>query len=129
VHGKEANLTVGIKSVLRSVAVMYVPIDDENPSDAMLDLRDTRGDGNVIKQAESHRAIAKRMVTGRADEAERGPCLASYDAIDRIAGRAGGKLSHIGRGRADDRVWIKHAAAAPGSRHHAVDMRGHVHSL
>src|SRR5436305_1027150 len=63
-----------IENILRPVAVMHVPIDDEETCQLMSRLRMVRGQGNVIEKTETHARGWCRMMPRWADEAE-GPAV------------------------------------------------------
>ncbi len=77
---------VRIKDVLRAIAMVHVPIDDQNASETELVDCVTRRDGDVIEEAEPHRRGMQRMVTRWANQAER-PAVFSgnhlFDCVDR----------------------------------------------
>ncbi len=109
-YGEEPNTGVVVKDRLRAVAVVNVPIDDENTLQAQ---RETRcsGQGNIVEQAKPHRALGERVMSRRADEAQ---CLrigAVDDSPYRVAQRPGCQSRDFYGCRRHDRVWVR--AAAP----------------
>ncbi len=62
---------------------MDVEVDDRNALEPELSLGDARRDGDVVEDAEAHRAAGERVVTGRPDERE----AAAQRRLDRRAGR------------------------------------------
>jgi hypothetical protein len=58
-HGR-----IFVKAILSAVAVMYVPIDDEDSLCAVLLLEIRRADRDGIEQAKTHCATKRRMVAG-----------------------------------------------------------------
>ena len=112
VDREEADALVGVEHVLRAVAVVDVPIDDQHAVEPVLVDRDAGGDGHVVEQAEAHRAVGERMVPGRPHEAERRAVLAGEHAVDRVARRAGREPRDVERGGADHGVGIGPTAAA-----------------
>ena len=50
---------------LRAVAVVHVPVDDQNPAQAMLLLGPTCGEGDVVEQAEAHAAADGGVMSRR----------------------------------------------------------------
>ncbi len=69
-RAEEKDGTVLVKGVLRPVAVMDVPIDDENLREAVMALGVTRGDGNVVEDTDAHALVGASVVAGRSDAAE-----------------------------------------------------------
>ncbi len=55
---------------LRAVAVMHVPVDDRDALEPELALGDARRDGDVVEDAEAHRAAGERVMAGRPHERE-----------------------------------------------------------
>ena len=76
--------SIAIEDILRAVTVVDVPIDDRHLGDPVLLLRVARGDGDIIKQAETHAAIGRGMMAGRPHGAERVGCFAFNDGIHRV---------------------------------------------
>jgi len=77
-----------------------VPIEDRDPADAQLFLRVARRHDDVVEEAEAHRPVGERMVTGRANERE----PAAVDGVERDARRERRRLP---RGLRGDRVRIE----------------------
>jgi hypothetical protein len=71
VRAEIKDAVVVVEDVLRAVTVVIVEIDDENAADVVNLLQVTRGDGDVVEDAEPHAAIACRVMAGRAHRAER----------------------------------------------------------
>ena len=64
---------------------MRVPVEDEDPLSGAEQAR--RGDGEVVEQTKAARPVRRRVVTGRADDAERGARLAAAEPLDRVEAR------------------------------------------
>ena len=126
VDRKKSHAAVGVKHVLRAVAVVHVPIDDQHAVELMLVAGHAGRDRDVVEQAKAHRPFGERMMAGRPHEAQRGFRFAREHAIDRVARRAGRQLGHVERSGANDRIRIEVAAAARGERRDAVDVSGFV---
>jgi hypothetical protein len=87
---KKEDTAIFKEYVLRSVAVMDVPVDDGDAPESVFPLRVTRRDGDVIEQAESHPAVGRGMVAGRPHRAEGVFPGARDDPVDRVEESAGG---------------------------------------
>ena len=72
---------------LGAVAVMDVEIDDRHAFEAVRQ-RVRGADGDVVEQAESHRAVALGVVSGRTHRAERVAAFARQHEIGRQHDRA-----------------------------------------
>src|SRR2546426_355007 len=66
--GEVENRRIRPEDVLCTVSVMDVPIDDENPLDAVRRLRVSRGHRGVVEQTEAHRTIDCRVMARRTDQ-------------------------------------------------------------
>src|SRR5262249_35148223 len=87
------------EDVLGAIAVVNVPVEDRDPGGA-LGARGGRGDRDVVEQAESHRAIARGVVTGRAYDRDAVRELAVQDVDGELHGRSGrGERGVPGAGR------------------------------
>jgi hypothetical protein len=87
---------VGVEDLLRAVAVVRVVVDHENPFTAISE----RGgrDRDVVEQAEAHRALGPRVVTGGPHGEERGVAVAGSERVD--GGETGAGRAHRSRPRA-----------------------------
>src|SRR5271170_2036125 len=70
VDAEEEDGPVGVENILRPVAVMDVPIGDQNAANAMFFLRVSRRDCNCIEDAEAHSARRTSVMTGRTSDGE-----------------------------------------------------------
>jgi len=61
---------------------MHVPVDDQDPRQALLLLRVTGRDGDVVEQAEAHATLAAGVMPRRPHRAERVADLACGHGID-----------------------------------------------
>src|SRR5438876_504246 len=59
------NVWLALNERLGTVAVVDIPIDDQDPMQAVLVSRIVRGDGNVTEQAEPHCTIVYGVMSGR----------------------------------------------------------------
>ena len=97
---EEEDRGIAVEDVLRAVAVVHVPIDDEDAFDAVLLLRVAGRDGDVVEQAEAHAAAGIRMVSGGPHRAEGIAGGAGEHGIHRVqyaAGSAGRHVPRVGR--------------------------------
>jgi len=72
-----------IERVLRAVAVMDVPVDDEDAPKAMPADEIFRSDGDVVEKTEAHRPRRLGVVAGRPDQGEGAPHPALHDGVNR----------------------------------------------
>mmetsp|Transcript_116032 Transcript_116032/g.335071 ORF Transcript_116032/g.335071 Transcript_116032/m.335071 type:complete len:387 (+) Transcript_116032:1198-2358(+) len=98
--GEEQHRTVLVEHVLRSVAVVYVPINDERPlrPTSMLSLRNRHAD--VAKHAEAHCALGLRVVTWWSHDADRLGEVSTTDSFRRLQHCASGEQRRFQRLRA-----------------------------
>src|SRR5439155_15569783 len=82
-NAEKHHLGTLIKNVLGAVAVMNVPIDDENFGQMVSYSGVMSGQSDVIEQAESHAARGCGMMTRRTHQAERVLLGPFDDRIDR----------------------------------------------
>ena len=95
-HGDEEHRVVVAEDRVRPVAVMHVPVDDRDTFDAELPLCDARRNGDVVEDAEAHRALPQRVMPRRAHERE----AAVERRLDRGAGgEHRGLVRRVGRHR------------------------------
>src|SRR5207245_1276263 len=66
---------------LRAVAVVHVPVDDEQARDAVLVLQVAGRYRRVVEETEAHRAVGLRVVPRRPRRHERGPRPATGDDV------------------------------------------------
>ena len=78
---------VGVgEDLLRPVAVVHVPVEDQHPLRAALGDRVRGGHRDVVEQAEAHRPVALGVVPGRPKAAERSSRVAGEQALGRPRG-------------------------------------------
>ena len=117
VRRAEEHPGLGVERGLRAVAVVDVPVED---GDALVPLlqEPRRGDGDVVEEAEAHRPVRGRVVSGRADERERHETvLPQVRGQQRAAGREKRRLVAV---RRDVRVRVQPGALSLGG---ALDHR------
>ena len=96
------NAPVVVKNILRPVAVMVVPVHDQDAVQTVMPLEVTRRHGDVIEDAESHRAAGGGMMAGRPDGAEGIRHLTLHDPVRGSQDTARGQPRHSQRtGRND----------------------------
>ena len=106
-RGKEHDRFLIVKHVLSAVAMMHIPIDDED-SFATCGKR-CGGDGNVVEEAETHAASPSRVVPGRSNRYEPDRSFAVLEGLDRGQARADRKASRRRRARRHRRVRVEFA--------------------
>lgn len=70
VRGDVEDARIVFERMLAAVTVMDVPVENQNAFYSVFRLECTSRDGDVVDQAESHRAIGFGVVAGRADRGE-----------------------------------------------------------
>src|SRR5690349_22914089 len=88
-HRHEMDVGLVLDERLSSVAVMDIPIDDENPAESVLFARIVRGDRDVAEQAEPHCSIVDGVVSRRADRRETALVDSAHREIDSRKNAAG----------------------------------------
>ena len=89
------NAGIVFKQVLRAIAVVDIPVEDENLFLAMLFLQVARGNCNVVKKTKPQGSIMLGMVTGWANECKAVIGVAPRDLIGQIQHRACGQAGNI----------------------------------
>ena len=92
---EEKHRAIGVENILRAVAVMDVPIGDQNAPDAVLLLGVARGDGDGVEDAETHSAHRRGMMAGRAADADGIGNSLVDDGVNRVQRPAGGAQGRI----------------------------------
>lgn len=120
VRADEKYIRIVVKHRFGAVAVVHVPVHDGDFLQifAALLLQIARGDGHVVKQTKTHRAIVQAVVTRGAQEQERSLDFAGENSVGRGEARAGRQSRRFVRLRADDRVAVEITAAL--FRAHAI---------
>ena len=91
VQADEQHGRVVLEQVLRAVAVVDVPVEDQNALEVEFVAQRAGGDDDVVEQTEAHRAVALGVVTGRPDRAEGPPQPAASDLPGGLDHPAGGE--------------------------------------
>ena len=89
------NAGIVFKQVLRAIAVVDIPVEDENLFQVMLFLQVAGGNCNVVKKTKPQGGIVLGVVTGRANECEAVIGAASCDLISQVQHRACGQAGNI----------------------------------
>jgi hypothetical protein len=108
---------------------MDVPVEDEDPLEAVGVERALRGDRDVVEEAEPHRPSRVGVMTGRAVDRRAGRDLAAGQRVGQRRGPAGRvqrRLPGAGRG---DGVDVDHAAALRAEALDAIHVQRVVHRL
>lgn len=79
----EQDAWIILENILRSVPVMDIPINDSDTLHAMMMLRMTRRNRNIVEKAEPHRGGTLSVMSRRAGRDEHIVCNAGKDIIDR----------------------------------------------
>ena len=106
------NAGILFEQMLGAIAVVYIPVNDENFFEIVLVLQVAGGNRDVVKKTKPQRGIVLGMVTGWANECEAVIGTAVCDFIGQVQDRACGKAGNIkGLGRNGDvgRVEIREA--------------------
>ena len=86
------------------------------------------GHGDVVEQAETHRAVGHGMMARRANQAQALGVFAAYHPLDGIAHAARRLQRDVVAARADDRVGFDVAAAGLGVGPNLVDVGRGMHA-
>jgi hypothetical protein len=113
-HRKVANLRIFPKDGLSAIAVMHVPIHDEDAFDSPFAGSYAGTDGNMIEKTESHGVVGHRMMTRRPNQAKRIGGFSLDDALGSIANCSGRKESYLVGMTAHDRVLIERTTTVEG---------------
>lgn len=123
---KERDLAVVVKRVLRPVAVVHVPIDDQHPIESVSGASMSRRDGDVVEQAEAHWGTWQGVMPRRTGQHDGSRVLSVQHCIDGGARRAGSDAGDLGRCRAEDRIDFDPAAPRCSEAVDLVDVPGRV---
>ncbi len=88
---KKEDVVAGVERVLGPVAVVNVPIGDEDPAEAPFPDEMFGGHGDVVEQAKSLGRPPLGVMAGRSDESEGVPSRPGEDKIGGFDGSAGGQ--------------------------------------
>ena len=94
VRAKEQDGRVLVEDILRAVAVMHVPVHDQDALQAVALDRVARPDRDIVEDAESHALYRTRVVAGRTQRAEG---LLDGSGQHRVDGRADRADGHARR--------------------------------
>ena len=106
------NAGILFEQMLGAIAVVYIPVNDENFFEIVLVLQVAGGNRDVVKKTKPQRGIVLGMVTGWANECEAVIDAAMCDLIGQVQYRACGKarnLKGLGRNGHIGRVEIREA--------------------
>lgn len=90
VDGEESDARIFPERGLGTVAVVDVPVDDEDAIEFEDIDGDASGDGDVVEEAEAHGAFHHGVVAWGTHEAEGGVVFASEDSLDGVADASDG---------------------------------------
>ena len=114
-----------IEHRLRPVAVVHVDVDNRDPLETAGEHRGS-GDGDVVEQAEAHRAMRLQR-GGLADARAQRQARARHRVLRRLNRRARGKPSDVVGVRRRERVRVEHDRLTR-RRRHLLDVRLRVHA-
>ena len=95
VRAEKEHRRIGVEDVLRAVAVVHVPIHDQDARYAVFALRVARGEGHVIEEAEAHAAASAGVVSRRPHGAERVLHVAGHHRVDGVQHAACGQCRDV----------------------------------
>ena len=128
-RGDHQHARVALEDVFGAVAVMHVEVDDGDALQSMRGQRVRGADGDVVEDAESHRAPPLRMMAGRAHRAERGPAFAAHHEVDPMHDGAGRVARSGQRMRIERGIGIDEMQARLGTcRDDLVDVGRAMHA-
>src|SRR5262245_49570032 len=84
--------TIVVEDILRAIAVVIIPINNQNSTDSMLLLKIARSDGDIVEDAKPHAAIRCCVMPRRTYRGERIANFAGHDRINDIQYAAGSEL-------------------------------------
>jgi hypothetical protein len=99
------HLRVVVEDVLRTVSVVYVPVDDDDTF-ALIPQPSSRN-GNVVHQTKAHRSVSEGVMTGRPNESECPLRPTRINFIDRREHGTGRSTSRFKRSTRCVRIGIK----------------------
>ena len=105
------HLGARVEEVVGAVAVVNVPVEDQDPLERVLRDRVDRGDGDVVEDAEAAGARTQRMMARRTAGGEGCDRIAGDEDVDHRDGPADRPQSGLPRSMADQRVVVDLAAA------------------
>ena len=111
--GKVEDLPILVKNLLGAVAVMEIPVDDQDPLHPVPGQGMPGADGNVVKDAEPRRLRRLGVVARRPDQGKGVVRLPGNHAVDGVhdpAGREPCDIVSLGGGH---RVGIEHVIVSP----------------
>ena len=127
VHRDVQHPRVRVEGGLRAVAVVGVPIDDD---DALASMGEDGGsDGHVVEQTEAHRPDGGGVMSGRAHGQKGRVGFAAVESLDGLDPGTGGHRRCPPRALARDRVGIEGATAGPTEPLHGVEVLRRVSGL
>ena len=121
VERDERDPIVAIEDLLGAVAMVRIPVDDQDSFTPGGE--HGRGDGDIVHQAEPHRVGRGGVMTGRADDAECGVCIPCIEALDRRRAGACGEHSRRPRLAHDTGVGVKRSSPCDAEAFDRVERR------
>ena len=125
VHGYEMNVWLSLDQSLSSIPVVDVPIHDEHSGKSVFVACVVSCDCRVPEQAETHAAVAHRVVPGWSNRAEAPRMAAAYRVIDRVERASRSRRRGVPGSRARDSVSIEPSTSSFGE----ISDRLHVRTV
>ncbi len=124
------DITVFVEDVLSSVAVMHVPINDENSPQAICLLGMSSGNSDIIEQAKAHWIIGECVMARWSNQTERATVLrmSSRDLVNGGTCCSGSSNRCFIRPPTTNRIRFNSPAAVTAKSFDARDMSGCVNS-
>jgi hypothetical protein len=122
-HRDETDIRVVLHESLRAVAVMHVPVDDQNPLRLVSRTGVVGGNRNIAEQAEAHRTIAQRMMSRRAYCAEAPRRFTGEREVNAIEHGSDSRASGIPRPFTRDGVRVELPTAGERRLTNGFDVR------
>jgi hypothetical protein len=111
---EESDLFVAPEDLLGAVAVMHIPVDDQNAIESEFVDRQPGADRHVVKQAKAHRRGGTGVVPRRANETKGRRIFPANNPLDGIRNRPGRQQRHVERFCANDRIDFNRPSTAAG---------------
>ena len=92
---EKENTGIGVENILRPVAVVNVPVGNDNAFHSVFLLRIAGGHRDVIEQTKPHAAIGRGVMAGRANHAEGVGRFALHHKVDGVQAYARRSQGHV----------------------------------
>ena len=92
---EKEHIRISIKHVLRTIAMMHIPVSDKHTLHAMVLLSISCRHGDIVEYTEAHPYISTGMMTRRSDRTEGLTPTLPHHKINCIAKRAHSMHGHV----------------------------------